>query len=189
MRVSVAALIIGSVLSVSLPATAQAEDSEELVRLPGQGQGTLKTDELNRPYRAGTPSRLVPGGGLMISFDVNDDGRISPLELEQGAQAAFAVADENGDGSLTALEQQDWSDSLPTRDGTLANPVRFDPNLDRMVSAEEFTDVIRQLADVYAEKTSGDIIIADLKAKPPKEDRRRPVSSEELREQPRRQPR
>ncbi|MFN3293565.1 MAG: isoaspartyl peptidase/L-asparaginase, partial [Gemmobacter sp.] len=39
--------------------------------------------------------------------------------------------------------------SFPVRDDTLANPVRFDPNLDRIVTYEEFYTVILQLAAPY----------------------------------------
>ena len=36
---------------------------------------------------------------------------------------------------LQMLEQQAWARSLPTRDNSLANPVRFDPNLDRRTAS------------------------------------------------------
>ena len=149
--------------SVAAPAMAQVDDDDEIVRLPGQG--TTKP-EARKPQ--GTPDRLVPGGGLFLSFDANGDGRITPQELQTGAAEAFLKADANADGALTAFEQINWAESLPTRDDTLANPVRFDPNLDRRVSPEEFHTVIVELAAHYAGSPGGDILIADLKApKPP----------------------
>jgi hypothetical protein len=165
-----ASLSIGVAICLSLagPSVAQAGDLDEIVRLPGQGQGVVKTDDLNAPYRADRPNRLVPGGGLMMSFDANADGRVSPAELKEGALAAFSVADRNEDGALTALEQQAWANSLPTLDDSLANPVRFDPNLDRMVSEKEFTSVVAQLAVAYADSSSGDIFVASLEAAEPK---------------------
>ena len=86
---------------------------------------------------------------------------------------AFSSADKNADGYLTALEQQDWAASLPTRDDSLANPFRFDPNLDRRVDLDEFTLVINNLGLDYADEASGDIIVADLKAPDVRRDRRR----------------
>jgi hypothetical protein len=122
--------------------------------------------------------RLVPGGGLFASFDADGDGRISPAELAAGSPRRFQVlADANGDGQLVALEQQDWAAGLPTRDDTLTNPVRFDPNLDRVVTFEEFEAVISQLAKNYQDD-NGVIEIAKLSAPDPKPERgeRRPPS-------------
>ncbi len=143
---------------VRLPgAPAQTGASDDLVRLPGQGERNTSLPTPHQPK-----SRMKPGGGLMLSFDSNADGRVTQAELMQGVAAAFAKADSNGDGELTALEQQDWAAKLPTRDDTLANPARFDPNLDRVVQAEEFTEVIVNLAADYADESSGDIILASL---------------------------
>ncbi|MCA8900361.1 MAG: hypothetical protein KDA53_03845 [Hyphomonas sp.] len=139
------------------------EETDEIVRLPGQGF----TKPEARKAR-GTPERLVPGGGLFLSFDADQDGRITTAELRAGTLAAFLTADTNEDGFLTAFEQISWAESLPTRDDTLTNPVRFDPNLDRSVSAEEFEAVITELAAHYAEAGTGDILVSDLKAKAPK---------------------
>lgn len=155
--VCIAALALGA-LAVSAHAQS-ADEGDDIVRLPGQG--LVKTDAF--PGRK-APERLVPGGGLMMSFDVDGDGRISTAELTTGAKLAFAAADINEDGALTALEQQAWASNLPTRYDTLANPVRFDPNLDRTVSEAEFSSVIVQLASAYSEASSGDILLASLTA-------------------------
>lgn len=147
---------------LSVTAHAQAADEDELVRLPGQGE--VRDASLRERAKA---DRLKPGAGLFITFDSDNNGRISQSELDTGIPAAFARADKNADGYLTALEQQDWARSLPTRDDSLANPFRFDPNLDRRVDLEEFTLVINNLGFDYADEVSGDIIIADLKAPRP----------------------
>lgn len=164
-------LLLASALLTSLPVFAQAEvDGDDLVRLPGQG--LVKPDAIQSHRDIG---RLVPGGGLFASFDANGDGRISSAELAEGTRAAFVLADANGDGQLVALEQQDWAANLPTRDDTLTNPVRFDPNLDRVVTFEEFEAVISQLAKSYQDD-NGVIEIAKLSAPDPKPERgeRRP---------------
>ena len=114
--------------------------------------------------------RLKPGGGLLASFDSNGDGRISRAELKTGIAAAFEAADANSDGELTALEQKAWADSLPTRDNSLANPVRFDPNLDRRVSLAEFSAVITNLWADYRDDGDRELRVASLKA--PKDERR-----------------
>lgn len=160
-----AALTLALVMFSAAPALAQDAD-DEIVRLPGQGF----TKPESRIAR-GTPERLVPGGGLFLSFDTNADGRITHEELLAGTAAAFLKADANADGALTAFEQISWADSLPTRDDTLANPVRFDPNLDRTVSEAEFEAVITELAAHYVSKEGNDILISDLKAPKPKPER------------------
>ena len=152
---SVAALLAGTAI-FTLPAGAE---EDELVRLPSTG--TVRDAAVRQRVKA---DRLRPAGGLFVSFDSNEDGLISVDEIQAGIPLAFADADANQDGELTAIEQQAWADSLPTRDDSLANPVRFDPNLDRRVSLEEFTTVIRELGLDYADKESGNIIVADLKA-------------------------
>lgn len=145
------------VLLVPAPfALAQSADGD-LVRLPGNG--TVKT-----ALPGERPVRYVPAGGLLLSFDTNADGEVTPDERAAGTAEAFQKADANGDGSLSALEQQAWAASLPTRDESLANPVRFDPNLDRMVSKAEFTQVVESIADAYVDPVSGVIAIEELKA-------------------------
>lgn len=154
-------------------AEADIEDVvDDLVRLPGQPAG--RADK--RGPGGAKPERLVPGGVLIASFDMNEDGVISQDELREGIAAAFAEADANGDGQLTALEQQAWAANLPARDDTLANPVRFDPNLDRIVTYEEFYGVIIQLAATYQD-SAGEVTLASLVApdkpeRPEREDRR-----------------
>ena len=157
--------------SLALSANAQLEsslDEDELVRLPGQGE--LREAGLRDRTKA---KRLKPGAGLLLTFDTDEDGRISTLEIDAGIPVAFSSADRNEDGYLTALEQQDWAASLPTRDDSLANPFRFDPNLDRRVDLEEFTLVISNLGVDYANEETGDILVADLKAPDLRRDRRR----------------
>jgi hypothetical protein len=145
-------------LGTSLSVHAQV-DEDEILRLPGQGE--VRSPQLRERAKA---DRLKPGAGLFLTFDSNEDGRISQFEIDAGIPLAFRIADRNEDGFLTALEQQDWAASLPTRDDSLANPFRFDPNLDRRVDIDEFTTVIVNLGTDYADETTGDILVADLKA-------------------------
>ena len=148
----------------AVEASASADD--DLVRLPGSGE--VKSDRQREKLKA---DKLKPGGGLLASFDTDEDGRISRAELTAGIEAAFAAADTDGDGQLTAFELQDWAASLPTHDDSLANPVRFDPNLDRRVSAAEFSAVITNLWSDYREEGDSVLRVASLKATEEKKDR------------------
>ena len=171
-------LIVASFVAVSLGSVSHAQaDEDELVRLPGQGE--LRSPELKDRAKA---VRLKPGAGLFITFDEDQNGRISSGEIDAGIPLAFRNADKNEDGYLTALEQQDWAAGLPTRDDSLANPFRFDPNLDRRVDIDEFTLVISNLGLDYADEATGDILVSDLKAPRLRSDRRRDEIEEVLRE-------
>ena len=156
-------LLVSAILLSLLSAPAFAEDEDDLVRLPGQGQ--VKTDKVKEVGA----ERLAPGGGLMTTFDADGDGRVSAAELENGIRDAFKAADSNEDGELTPLEQQDWASNLPTRDESLLNPARFDPNLDRIVSLGEFGNVVRSMAAGYTEEGSDEVVLASLKRKPKRE--------------------
>ncbi|MGB3625774.1 MAG: EF-hand domain-containing protein [Henriciella sp.] len=139
--------------------TTMAQPGEDdVVRLPGSGE--VKSENDRAKLKA---DRLKPGGGLLASFDTDGNGKISEAEIQAGVALAFEAADDNGDGELTALEQQAWAQNLPTRDDSLANPVRFDPNLDRRVSYTEFQTVIIDLASDYR-KQDTDLKLASLKA-------------------------
>jgi len=148
-----------------LLATADVAGGDDIVRLPGEAG--------SRSDRApGQPKgmRYVPAGGLFAGFDADEDGMISREELAAGIRSAFAEADTNQDAILTALEQQAWAASLRVRDDTLANPVRFDPNLDRVVTFEEFESVLLQIARSYQDER-GVIDILNLLV-PEREERR-----------------
>ncbi len=151
--------ILTSTALVAIPAHA---DEDEIVRLPVQGE--VRDAETRDRVQA---DRLKPAGGLFVSFDTDNSGAVSPDEITTGIPLAFALADTNKDGSLTALEQREWADSLPTRDDTLANPARFDPNLDRQVDLSEFSAIIQDLGRAYADEISGEILITSLKAPKP----------------------
>lgn len=135
-----------------------ASAQDDLIRLPGQGE--LKSEAT---YVKGI-GRLIPGGGLLLSFDANRDGEITPTEITQGVQAAFIKADQNEDGRITPLEQIRWTETLPTRDVSLANPARFDPNLDRSVRNEEFSEIIHAFAAIHIDEATGNIPILNLKS-------------------------
>lgn len=151
--------LIVMLASASVFVSPAMADDDELVRLPGQGEFR---DQKKREETKG--DRLKPGAGLLVSFDTDENGRISTSEIGVGIPIAFKAADENEDGYLTAIEQQEWASSLPTRDDSLANPFRFDPNLDKRVYLEEFAKVITDLGIDYADEASGDIIVTELKA-------------------------
>lgn len=157
-------------VALALPFLAAASDAgttetDDIVRLPGEA---ARPDDGRVPLPRGM--RYVPAGGLFASFDADGDGFVTREELRSGIRAAFDEADANEDGHLSALEQQAWAASLPVRDDTLANPVRFDPNLDRIVTFEEFEMVLLQLAENYQDD-QGRIEVKGLLI-PEKEERR-----------------
>lgn len=154
--------------SSALSAHGEGEGEEDLVRLPGNGIVRIEPGQ----RAEGPRQRYLPGGGLLLSFDTDGSESISDAELHAGISAAFLTADANGDGNLSALEQIDWAASLPTRDDSLANPVQFDPNLDRIVSPAEFSARIMAMANEYRADGDSEIRLADLRAPERDESRR-----------------
>lgn len=141
--------------------TEQIPIEDEIVRLPGQGE--LKPEAAR--IVGDDTERLIAGGGLILSFDTDANGRVTPDELQAGVAAAFENADKNEDGRITPLEQMAWADRLPTRDTSLANPARFDPNLDRVVRETEFSEVVLTFAATLADETTGDVHLEKLKSR------------------------
>ena len=159
---SLTALAFLAIPLTGFTSMAQAED--DILRLPGSGE--LKSEADRAHLKA---DRLKPGGGLLASFDADGNDRISDAEIQAGIALAFEAADANGDGELTAIEQQEWAANLPTHDDSLANPVRFDPNLDRRVSFAEFSNVIVNLSTDYRKDGHDELRLGSLRA--PKEER------------------
>ncbi|MEO0550713.1 MAG: EF-hand domain-containing protein [Pseudomonadota bacterium] len=156
------ALILGSSSLVGLASADEPQDEDALVRVTQP----LKREDLQK-LRGLRPDRLKPGGGLFVSFDENIDGQVDLAEIETGIAAAFEAADTSENGTLSVLEQQVWAEGLSTADTSLANPVRFDPNLDRQISFEEFESVIQDLANDYMKEDAEYILVEDLEIEQP----------------------
>lgn len=96
------------------------------------------------------PSVLLSGDALMfVSFDADQDGRISVAERDAGIVREWARADRNRDGSLTPLEFSDWS--LLVLGGAQLPPYRldFDRNVDNAITEAEFVTELRSRAEDY----------------------------------------
>ena len=78
-------LSLAGLASLSVCFTAQAQvDDDELFRLPGQGE--IRSEGLREQAKA---TRLKPGAGLFITFDLDENGRISTTEIDAGIPVAF----------------------------------------------------------------------------------------------------
>lgn len=165
-----AALLLGAVLFALVPAASAKQatnGSDDVVRLPDapeRPRAPALESLADRDGEDTRETRLLPGGALLATFDTNGDQIISDAELETGIAQAFEAADQNGNGRVTGLEQKAWATSLPYRDDSLANPVRFDPNLDGQVSRDEFSQVLTSLADEYRAEADGELTFAALVA-------------------------
>ena len=79
------AISIASLATLGLAISAHAQaDEDELVRLPGQGE--IRSEGLREQAKA---TRLKPGAGLFITFDQDENGRISTSEIDAGIPIAF----------------------------------------------------------------------------------------------------
>lgn len=149
---TIAAIFVSTCLSLTAfasEATIEHVDSlqssdESVVRIPERMQRRF----MGR-FRSADRLKFVPGGALILSFDEDEDQQVNQYELERGIDEAFNLADKNLNGYLSVFEQKEWASTLEVQDDTLANPVRFDPNLNGSISYEEFAGVISLLAKQY----------------------------------------
>ncbi len=121
-----------------------------LVASCGSGSGGANR---NDPVRA-----LLSGDAMMlVSFDADGDLNITTAEIDAGIAREFARADANGDGSLSPIEFQSWSNAV--LGGGPMGPYRldFDRNVDNTITREEFEAEIRARVSQYDE--NGDSIL------------------------------
>jgi hypothetical protein len=109
----------------------------------------------------GPIAKMRPGGQLLTTFDANHDGVVSKAELQAGAEASFAAADVNEDGSVGGIEQGQWASGYGGASDVLSNLMLFDANLDRTVTKEEFVAGIFRLA-APAKDASGGFPVSSL---------------------------
>ncbi len=105
---------------------------------------------------------VAPGALLWASFDRDMNGLVTEAEIKAGATLAFTQADRNADGQLTAFEQGDWAARIGAREDVLSNPMVFDADLDRSVTAGEFGSGLLRLAAALKSSEAADILLADL---------------------------
>jgi len=103
------------------------------------------------------PIRALLSGDVMmlVSFDTNGDLSITADEIDAGIGREFARADANGDGSLTPIEFQSWTNAV--LGGGPMGPYRldFDRNVDNSITREEFESEIRARVRDYDENGDG----------------------------------
>lgn len=124
-------------------------------------------------------ARLMrPGALLLASYDRNVDGVITMREIDDGAEASFAVADVDGDGVLGGFEQSDWARAVGGSEDVLANPMLFDADLDRQTTHDEFIAGVKRLASSVETEEPGVLRFRDLTRPLGDRDGRRPPGRE-----------
>lgn len=128
----------------------------------------------------GEPIRALLSGDtlMLVSFDADGDLSITTAEIDAGLNREFGRADTGGDGSLTPIEFQAWSNAV--LGGGPMGPYRldFDRNVDNTITREEFDAEIRARVSAYDENgddvlTRGEFTRLVGAARPPPE-RQRP---------------
>lgn len=107
--------------------------------------------QLRDPIRA-----IMSADALMfVSFDANGDLSVSRAEMEAGVPREWGRADTNGDGNLSPIEFQNWSNTA--LGGSQMGPYRldFDRNVDNTITREEFEAEIRGRFSDYDEDGNG----------------------------------
>jgi crotonobetainyl-CoA:carnitine CoA-transferase CaiB-like acyl-CoA transferase len=127
----------------------------------------------NAPIRA-----LLSADALMlVSFDADGDLNVTRAEAEAGMAREFTRADANGDGSLSPIEFQNWSNLV--LGGSQIGPFRldFDRNVDNIITREEFEAELRARVASYDADENGAVSRSEFvrlvgQARPPAPERR-----------------
>ena len=151
------AKLSGLIAAASLLATPILHASAQ-ERLPFRGNGPEGEHFAGARY-------VKPGALLLASFDADHDLEITPTEIETGARIAFAVADEDGNGYLTPIEQRNWAARLTSHDDILGNPSLFAPVTPGMVLEDEFVRGLEIFAQRF-ENSEGEILFSALTFEP-----------------------
>jgi hypothetical protein len=118
---------------------------------------------------------LLSGDAMMfVSFDADGDLSTTSAEIEAGVAREFARADSGGDGALTPIEFQTWSNGV--LGGNQTGPYRLDDdrNVDNIITRAEFETEIRARVSDYDEDQNGALSRAEFvrlinQARPPVE--------------------
>ncbi len=144
----IAAAMGSAVLLTGLVATAHAQ----VQRIPARPGSGPNLDD----------ARIIRSGALLIaSFDANHDFVITDEEIEAGAQNTFLIADADGSGGVSPLEQRAWAARIGSENDVLANPSLFASMTPGHVTAEEFSAGLLIFADRFRGE-SGTIAFTDL---------------------------
>jgi hypothetical protein len=136
--------------------------------------GGSRAPDFNDPVRA-----VLSGDAMMlVSWDADGDLNITAAEIDAGIPREFTRADANGDGSLSPIEFQAWTNTV--LGGGPMGPYRldFDRNVDNTITREEFETEIRARVRDYDEDGNGVLTRSEFThlvgtARPPA-DRQRP---------------
>ncbi len=146
----------------------------------GGGGGGLAANQPPMPRALFSADAL-----LYVSFDADDDLRVTMAEIEAGVTHEWTRANTNGDGLLQPLEFSAWSDSA--LGGNQLPPFRldFDRNVDNVITQEEFRTEILGRATDYDKDEDGVLVRGDFVRQAPGQ-RLREISVEQPPERPRR---
>lgn len=92
-------------------------------------------------HHMGGPGFGRGGGmyGMMLTYDANNDGKLSQEEIDQGRASQLKKFDKDGDGALTLDEYQAlWLDAM--RERMVDRFQNHDDNGDGKVTVEEFSE-------------------------------------------------
>ncbi len=136
---------------LTIPFTTNAQDSVEgeVEQLPNQ-----KLEQRGERIK-GPITSITAAGLLFASFDKNTDYKIDNLELAQGKTTSFKKADNDGSGTLSLFELEDWRKSaLGSFDAAPGN-LSFDKDYDQRVTAAEFEQALNYVFKVNDKNEDG----------------------------------
>lgn len=151
---AILALVPGAARAQVVTTSTATETVERVVAAPAEAPAALPNRDDLRIVRAGAM--------VFASYDANLDGAVTDAEVSGGAVRSFKVADGDGDGVLSGLEQGDWARRVGAGPDVLSNPMTFDADLDRQVTEAEFVAGVRRLAGQHKRPGAADIQLRDM---------------------------
>ncbi len=107
-----------------------------LVALASTSAAAQRREE---PYRPTAPTITATPFTLAVAgFDRDGDLLVSRAEYDAGAAAAFARADQDGNGRISLIELSAWSVATLGNSGAIPGQFDFDKDGDDSISRQEF---------------------------------------------------
>lgn len=154
-RIGLNSCMFAGIITLAMSASAAAQ----VQRIPQQGQG---------PGFGLENARYIRSGALLfVTFDNNQDFLITEQEIIEGARNTFKLADADGDGEMSPIEQRSWAAMITSESDVLGNSRMCARMLEKNVNEDEFVQCLVQFSERFTDRDeNGSIRISGLTLDP-----------------------
>lgn len=154
-RTGLNSCILAGIITLAMSASAAAQ----VQRIPQKAQG---------PGFGLENARYIRSGALLfVTFDNNQDFLITEEEIINGARNTFRLADADGDGKMSPIEQRNWAAMITSESDVLGNSRMCARMLEKNVNEDEFAQCLVQFSERFIDRDeNGAIRISGLTLDP-----------------------